>query len=484
MARLLVLLIVGVVVTRSAWVCDDAFITLRMLDNLFSGHGLTYNPAERVQAFTHPGWALWLAIPYAITREPWLTTMAVSGVTTLGAMIALLHLHATKKLAPFTVGAALVSSKAWVDYATSGLEAPLLWLLLAGFAHDVLRRGPLWRVVGLAALIGLTRLDALLLVAPAVAWATSRAAARHRWRAQLAWAPLAGWLAGATLYYGTPWPNPAFAKLGAGVSHLALAGQALHYAAWTLWNDPTTLLLLAGGLTSTAIRPTRGRTALAAGIAAYLLYLLWIGGDFMGGRFFAAPLWMSILLLARAPLRLRHHRGLTVGSILVSLVSPYAPLRSGPGYTKAPAAHGVVDERGYYWDGTGLVTTAGSRTEPTHEFVRAGRAARHHPIHGGVVVKSTIGLYGYYAGSNVHIVDRLGLADPFLARQPLPEGATWRIGHFRRAIPAGYLESLRRDDNLVEDPALAAEYARVRRLTRAPVFDGTRLWTVLTSAGR
>ena len=38
---------------RSAWVAEDAFITLRTVDNLSHGHGPTWNAGERVQAFTH-----------------------------------------------------------------------------------------------------------------------------------------------------------------------------------------------------------------------------------------------------------------------------------------------------------------------------------------------------------------------------------------------------------------------------------------------
>ena len=36
-------------VVWNAWVCDDAFITLRTVDNLVHNRGLTWNPGERVQ---------------------------------------------------------------------------------------------------------------------------------------------------------------------------------------------------------------------------------------------------------------------------------------------------------------------------------------------------------------------------------------------------------------------------------------------------
>src|SRR5512138_1134627 len=66
------------VLFRTAWVCDDAYITFRTIDNFVHGYGLRWNVDERVQAFTHPLWLLVLTPFYAATREPWLTSMLLS----------------------------------------------------------------------------------------------------------------------------------------------------------------------------------------------------------------------------------------------------------------------------------------------------------------------------------------------------------------------------------------------------------------------
>ena len=68
-ARVAAALAVTFVCVRSAWVCDDAFITMRTVDNLVHGYGPRWNPAERVQTFTHPLWAMLLVPFYAVTRE-------------------------------------------------------------------------------------------------------------------------------------------------------------------------------------------------------------------------------------------------------------------------------------------------------------------------------------------------------------------------------------------------------------------------------
>jgi hypothetical protein len=36
-------LVLAIVIVRTAWVCDDAYISLRSADNLVSGRGLTWN---------------------------------------------------------------------------------------------------------------------------------------------------------------------------------------------------------------------------------------------------------------------------------------------------------------------------------------------------------------------------------------------------------------------------------------------------------
>ena len=70
-------LLYGVVILRTAWLSEDAFITFRTVDNFIHGFGLTWNVSERVQAYTHPLWMLLLSIAYFLTREIYYTALAV-----------------------------------------------------------------------------------------------------------------------------------------------------------------------------------------------------------------------------------------------------------------------------------------------------------------------------------------------------------------------------------------------------------------------
>ena len=54
--------LVGIgVAAQRAWLCDDAFISLRYAGNLARGDGLVYNVGERVEGFTNLLWTLLLA---------------------------------------------------------------------------------------------------------------------------------------------------------------------------------------------------------------------------------------------------------------------------------------------------------------------------------------------------------------------------------------------------------------------------------------
>jgi arabinofuranosyltransferase len=51
----------------------------------------------------------------------------------------------------------------------------------------------------------------------------------------------------------------------------------------------------------------------------------------------------------------------------------------------------------------------------------------------------------------------------------------WRVGHNIRHLPAGYVESLRRRANVIEDPAIRDLYADLREVTRGPLLSRRRL---------
>ena len=92
-----------------------------------------------------------------------------------------------------------------------------------------------------------------------------------------------------------------------------------------------------------------------------------------------------------------------------------------------------------------------------------------------VVDEKNVGFIGFFAGPDVHIVDLYAICDPLLARLPVSSLDKWRIGHYEREVPNGYLPTLRTGVNQIHDPNLAAYYDQMSLITRGPLFSRARL---------
>jgi arabinofuranosyltransferase len=132
---------------------------------------------------------------------------------------------------------------------------------------------------------------------------------------------------------------------------------------------------------------------------------------------------------------------------------------------------GITDERRFYYEATGLLKQRPGQLRPNHSWVSEGLELRASGAR--VVVSDSTGFRGYFAGPSLHIVDVYGLSDPLLARLPACRG--WRIGHFRRAIPEGYLETLSSGANQLTDPDLRAYYDVLHLVADGPLWDRKRL---------
>ena len=301
---LALLVVFLVVLLRTAWLSDDALITFRTVMNLTHGHGLTFNIGERVQSYTHPLWLLLLTGAYLVVDNVYYAAFFVS----IGVSLAVFWLalrQAATQMQVWIVVAVLLFSRAFVDYSTSGLENPLSNLLLVAFIALAMRSHEASgsRVTGVwtvASLLYLTRPDNVLLVAPVLVWLTVRAtpwtvAARQALTGLL---PAAGWTAFSLIYYGFPFPNTAYAKLGTGIARGDLVQQGVVYLLDSIDRDPVTLvtILFAVALGLLSRGPARW---IAGGMLAHLAYVVSIGGDFMSGRFLVLPLLAAVLLLSR-----------------------------------------------------------------------------------------------------------------------------------------------------------------------------------------
>jgi len=470
-----------VVLLRTAWLGDDALISLRTVLNVTHGYGLTFNAAERVQTFTHPLWLGLLTLAYGVVGNVFYATFALAIATSL--LVFALVLRAARSASQVWIAAGvLLTSRAFVDYSTSGLENPLTALVaMATLGWAFREKGGRWWLTGIwlgVSAAYLTRPDAALLVLPVAIWAAVRT---RPWRSAFMGVavgviPAVAWSLFALVYFGFPFPNTAYAKLATNIHAYERIHQGFLYLLDSINRDPITLTAIGAAFVIAAIERSREAWLTAAGIAASVLYVVWIGGDFMSGRFLAAPVVMAVWLLVRAQqVSEPDWRPVLVVLGVAALASPLLPIRSNSTFNAAEPLNGIVDERGVYFQGWSLLKADRlAFAEP--EWPRWNGNAK--PDY----VLDTCGLMGADGlswGPRTYMLDECALADPLLARLPAAWNIEWRPGHYRRMIPDGYRESVTRDTNELRDPKLAEYYGALRTVTRSPsLWSAQRLGTI------
>jgi hypothetical protein len=231
------MLAVGLRARQAGNTVDDAYITYRYAANLTAGHGLVYNPGERVLGTSTPAYALLLSLVALFTGSQVLPTvsLAINAVVD-GLLVMALFLLVRKMAGGGMAGGAAgfaaallyaVDAKS-VDFSTGGMESPIFagcLLATAWLSGQERYREAAW----VAALSVAVRPDGALLLAVTlgVAWLWGR---RFPWRPLLEASALIAALAGiAWFYYGDPLPASVRAKAG-GV-YLLPDDHALRYLA-------------------------------------------------------------------------------------------------------------------------------------------------------------------------------------------------------------------------------------------------------------
>ena len=481
------------VLLRTAWVSDDAYITLRTVYNFVNGYGLRWNILDRVQSYTHPLWMFCLSLFYWLLPDFYFATLALCFLTSLVAVWLLLRFLAVGIWGTLLAGLVLMISRSFIDYSTSGLENPLTNLLLIGFLILYYRQSLSGfsnsRDLGILALmagLGLfNRLDNSLIFAPAMAyafWSSCRTNGHYSFNwsglrsCALGFTPLILWELFSLFYYGFPFPNTAYAKLNTGINSSELLLQGACYYLHSLNDDPITLVCIT---TATVLaianwRQNRADLFVALGIVLYLTYIARIGGDFMSGRFFSTPLLAAVVLLThrKQPLSLNIF---AVAIILLSgIANDFAVIRSDRDFKEKSIENnvGIADERSFYYKGLGLLKmTRSLENWPTFPWAAEGRKLLTSRQDQQIVRGA--GMTPCYAGPQLHGIDIFGICDPLLARLP-PITANWRIGHFVRDVPQSYYASAM-GPNVIKDPDLAAYWDKLSLITRGPLFSWARL---------
>ncbi len=492
----LLLLAFSILLVKNAWLSDDAYITFRSVDNFLAGNGLVYNVGERVQSYTHPLWLLILIPLKALFGELYYSTIVVSILLSLATVFIVIKQTTGRWIAVLAVFA-LATSKAFVDFTTSGLENPLTFALVAGFVAYAVRasknHGNFTVACLIASLAGLCRLDTLLITLPLLAYcAWQLRGVRLIGAVCLGFSPLIVWTLFSLIYYGAPVANTVYAKLNTGISPTVMIAQGASFFADSLRRDQTTSITILAGLGLGFTNRSKASLWLSIGVVLYLIYIVYIGGDFMSGRFLTTPLLVAVVLITQRAAKWSTIKpaAACAALLLLSVPSAQANLLSGPRFGDVPLVpteqfgplplslinkDGICDERAFYYQATGLLRPNASSL-PSHQWARWG--VEKQSGDGEVIVGYAIGMLGYYAGPRVHVIDQNALNDFFLARLPVPRKQIPRIGHFERNLPQGYYESVVAGDNLIASSELAKFYDAVKQVIQSPLFSDGRLTAI------
>jgi arabinofuranosyltransferase len=481
-----------------AWIAEDAFINFRVIDHVQAGDGLVWNTGERVQVYTS---VLWMALSIgvtALTHEPVYSTWLLSFTLVVIAW-ALLWRASGQRLHTFLlVGIALLSCHSIRDYLSSGLETPLVMAAVAVCMTTLTMRPtlPLRQVSTLLACCALVRHDLLPLLLPFGVAHVLHAQGQPRWSDWRRWLgmladalvgawPLLAWSAFAWFYYGSPFPNTALAKIVPGFPG---ARQALNYFAYMQGFDPLAYPLMAATLAAAWCWRSRWLVPLRMALFLFAAYLMHVGGDYMAGRFFVAPLTLCAFMLARVLAEVQDQGQLTWPTsapwqarlslclmLCLNLAMANLALRKNhPSElvsSRVAFVDGIADERQYYWGATDVFTIR--KDGVNFQSQRDGQALWTDGDKGPFLT-CNIGMTGYFSPLDTRIIDPMALSDRFLSGLPTVHTQV-RIGHFERVVPRDYMLSLLSGRNRFGDPTLGAYFDDVQMVVRGPLWSWPRL---------
>ena len=287
-------------------IADDAFISFRYLENWLGGHGLVFNPGERVEGYSNFLWILLLAPLQLVGVNP------ESGSVLLGLCATVWLLYSVFRTASILGGG---QSTGWLavilmcgslhlaTWAVSGMETVLFAAFIAAANWLMVKDSRIGnRSSVMYGLAMLTRPPGALHAAVALLIAAGRAIVRRtpRWRQVLGPMMVAVVLPLIHLgfrfvYYGDLLPNTAYAKIG---GHTAdLTRQGIAYLQSFLVSGGSVLVICAFFLFLVRKKWNWLILVLVCQVLAHCAYVVWVGGDYFPYHRFLVPVIPQLAVL-------------------------------------------------------------------------------------------------------------------------------------------------------------------------------------------
>lgn len=431
---------------------DDAYITLRYVNNFVEGNGLIFNEGERVEGYTNLLWVLILSVFAFVSNLISLqldlagTSQALSVIFGFGILLASYYctlkiikkknpepslvdnisIHIFSLIPPFL----LMLSAPMIYWGISGMETTLFTLLTFISVYRFLIENnennydTIFIIVSL--LNTLTRPEGMLVFVLIISWSVIKRFANHRGEKKLLqkvlskkirkevlfyFTPLALYIGFRLIYYGYPLPNTFYAKTGFNLEHLT---RGIDYVLSSFRENLTPGIFLFLSLISfrePKIRPEFSFFYFF--VIIYLICLILIGGDVLPIERFILPsipliYSFGVISLYQINLSFKQSWKKFIYLAFVMIAIGYSGVKDYEGRIAE-----INTKRSYE---VGLVKKM---------KIYAGWIKNHHKIVDKNITRelsdikvalSTIGALSYF--SNATIIDLVGLTDEYIAHNP------------------------------------------------------------------
>jgi arabinofuranosyltransferase len=490
--KYLCLIFFFLVVVFNAWQADDGYLSHKVSYNFAIGNGIVFNAGERVLVSTCPLHTIIIGVVYKLFGHIYLSSLVVCILYSVGAATILLWFQCKNNSSVILATVLLILCRSFISFTTSGLENSLLFLLFAillhlYLSHDLFGAKHIVLSAFLTSLILLTRMDTVLIALPLIGFiifkrkTTIIKALLYIFIGIL---PFIAWEIFSILYYGFPFPNTVYAKLGTNFPLIDYISRGIRYFIGTSWGDALVLALPILFMVLSFIGKSHKHQAISLGLFLYYLYIVYIGGDFMFGRHFTVSFFMSLFCIL-PELDKRNiiikitktdvgvylkNKTMRFNKIIILIFVSILCLQGVAGFIHLPFDSVTVrllasghDERNTYFPYTSLISrvrklilnnSTGRGILDWNKDAQLSIAEIREKKYKGDIITYASGILMVYFCDGIYVNDRFALGDPFLARLPAKYEKGWYIGHMVREIPAGYRESIQTGENHIVDPDL------------------------------
>jgi len=499
--RIITLIVFLGIITILAWQSDDAYHAYVMAKNLVLGDGFVYNVGERASATSCPLFTLIIAFGYFFIRKMFVVSLLICILFSGLAYKILCHDFCRTKKQVFLAFIILLGSFIFISYTTSGLENCLLYFLSALFLKyyfktETYNGRTLFIMAILISLIAMTRMDSVLMFIPMIIYIyLSKRNNVSFFKAAiygfLGLMPFILWILFSVFYYGFPFPNTAYVKLGTEIPFKDYFYRGLQYIITSSITDLLLLLIPATMVIMTIIVKKARYLYISAGIILYVIYLIRIGGDFMVGRHFTVLFFIALCTYFnmenerfgayKNPDKLKNSFLVIamIGLIYAGTMQVITSQFLFGNVFNSP----IADERGGYFRFTSLFNNAISVATTGEMVIRNAwneegvEELRGYGIESGIL-EMVPGITKYY-NNDMYLNDLYALGDPFLSKLPAVREDNWRIGHMWREPPAGYGDTVIYGKNIIENKDIAEYYEIIKLITRGDLFSKERISAIV-----